>query len=89
MQQLGFEVGPAPQLSVVTYRYVPKTGDADAFNKQLLEAVQKDGRVFISSTVLDGKFTLRAAIVAFRTHLSTIDLLLSVLKENVRLLNAN
>lgn len=89
VQQLGFEVGPAPQLSVVTYRYVPKTGDADAFNKQLLEAVQKDGRVFISSTVLDGKFTLRAAIVAFRTHLSTIDLLLSVLKENVRLLNAN
>ncbi|MBK9730960.1 MAG: aminotransferase class V-fold PLP-dependent enzyme [Chitinophagaceae bacterium] len=87
VQKLGFEVGAAPQLSVVTYRYIPETGDADAFNKQLVEAVQKDGRVFISSTILDGKFTLRAAIVSFRTHLSTIDLLLAVLKEKVQLLN--
>ena len=28
----GFEVGPFPDLSVVTFRYVPKHGDADAFN---------------------------------------------------------
>ena len=86
VQQLGFETGPEPQLSVVTYRYVPKSGDADAFNKKLVEAVQQDGRVFISSTLLDGKFTLRAAIVSFRTHLQTIDLLLQVLKEKVALL---
>lgn len=86
IQKLGFEAGPDPELSVVTYRYVPKSGNADAFNKALLEAVQHDGRVFISSTLLNGKYTLRAAIVAFRTHLSTIDLLLHVLKEKVQLL---
>lgn len=86
VQKLGFETGPEPQLSVVTYRYLPKSGDADAFNKKLVEAVQQDGRVFISSTMLDGKFTLRAAIVSFRTHLQTIDLLLQVLKEKVELL---
>ncbi len=86
VQKLGFETGPEPQLSVVTYRYVPKSGDADVFNKKLVEAVQQDGRVFISSTLLDGKFTLRAAIVSFRTHLQTIDLLLEVLKEKVELL---
>lgn len=86
VKKLGFETGPEPQLSVVTYRYVPKSGDADAFNKKLVEAVQQDGRVFISSTLLDGKFTLRAAIVSFRTHLQTIDLLLQVLKEKVALL---
>ncbi len=88
VQQLGFEVGPPPQLSVVTYRYIPKNGDPNTYNKELLEAVQQDGRVFISSTILDGRFTLRAAIVSFRTHLSTIDLLLSVLQENVQRLNA-
>ena len=86
IQQLGFEVGPEPQLSVVTYRYVPQKGDADEFNKKLVEEVQKDGRVFISSTLLHGKFTLRAAIVSFRTHLQTIDLLLEVLKDKVKLL---
>ncbi|UCF20764.1 MAG: aminotransferase class V-fold PLP-dependent enzyme, partial [Gemmatimonadota bacterium] len=28
--KLGFEVGPEPELSVATYRYVPERGDADA-----------------------------------------------------------
>jgi glutamate/tyrosine decarboxylase-like PLP-dependent enzyme len=86
IQKLGFETGPQPELSVVTYRYIPEHGDANEFNKRLVEEVQKDGRVFISSTMLDGTFTLRAAILAFRTHLKTVDTLLSVLKEKVKLL---
>ncbi|MFI5136147.1 MAG: pyridoxal phosphate-dependent decarboxylase family protein, partial [Chitinophagales bacterium] len=73
VQKIGFEVGPEPELSVVTYRFIPKQGDANDFNKRLIELVQKDGRVFISSTMLDGKFILRAAILAFRTHLKTVD----------------
>lgn len=84
IQKLGFETGPAPELSVVTYRYVPAQGDANTFNKKLVEAIQHDGRIFISSTMLDGKFTLRFACLAFRTHLKTVDLLLKVLKEKVR-----
>ena len=83
----GFVVGPEPELSVVTYRYLPKNGDADAFNKKLVDAVQHDGRVFISSTILDRHFTLRLAVLSFRTHLRTIDRLLEVLKETVALLD--
>jgi aromatic-L-amino-acid decarboxylase len=74
-----FEVGAYPDLSVVTYRYVPKQGDADEFNKRLIEEIQNDGRVFLSSTRLDGKFVLRLAVLAFRTHLQTIDLTLQLL----------
>ena len=77
----GFEVGPYPDLSVVTYRYVPKHGEANEFNERLIKEVQKDGRVFLSSTMLDGKFTLRLAVLSFRTHLETIDLTLQILKE--------
>lgn len=80
---LGFEVDPEPELSVVTYRYVPKKGNADAFNKKLLKMVQEDGRVFISSTMLNGKFTLRFACLSFRTHRSTVDTLLKVLGKSV------
>jgi aromatic-L-amino-acid/L-tryptophan decarboxylase len=83
IRKLGFETGPEPELSVVTYRYVPKNGDADEFNKQLLDTVVKDGRVFISSTMLNGHFTLRFACLAFRTHLSTVDLLLEILKNAI------
>lgn len=80
----GFEVGPFPDLSVVTYRYIPKHGDADEFNKRLIAEIHKDGRVFVSSTVLDGKFTLRLAVLAFRTHLDTIELTLEILREKVK-----
>jgi glutamate/tyrosine decarboxylase-like PLP-dependent enzyme len=84
IQKLGFEVGPYPELSVVTYRYVPKKGDANAFNKRLMEEVQKDGKVFISSTMLNGKFMIRLAVLSFRTHRSTIDYLLNILKMKVK-----
>ena len=83
VQKLGFECRLEPELSVVVYRYVPKTGDANEFNKKLLNAVVADGRVFISSTMLEGNYTLRFACLAFRTHLSIVDTLLAVLKENV------
>ncbi|MFN0140141.1 MAG: pyridoxal phosphate-dependent decarboxylase family protein [Pyrinomonadaceae bacterium] len=83
VQKLGFESKIEPELSVVTYRYVPASGDANEFNKKLLEAVVADGRVFISSTMLNAEFTLRFACLAFRTHLQTVDTLLEVLKDAV------
>ena len=82
----GFEVGPFPDLSVVTYRYIPKRGDANLFNQKLVQEIHKDGRVFLSSTMLDGTFILRLAVLAFRTHLDTIDLTLEMLREKVAML---
>lgn len=84
IKKLGFETGPYPELSVATYRYVPKNGDANAFNKKLMEEIAEDGRVFISSTTLEGKFMLRLAVLSFRTHLSTINILLDLLREKTR-----
>lgn len=82
----GFVVGPEPELSIVTYRYVPEKGDPEKFNARIIEEVLKDGRVFLSSTIIDGKFTLRLAVLHFRTHLDTINLALQVLKEKVELI---
>ena len=84
IQKLGFESKLEPELSVVIYRYLPKSGDANIFNKKLLDVVVADGGVFISSTMLDGEFTLRFACLAFRTHLSTVEMLLAVLSEKVK-----
>lgn len=83
VQKLGFEVGPFPELSVMIYRYVPTKGDANDFNKKLIQHVQHDGRVFLSSTTIDEKYWLRIAILAFRTHLEIVDLCLQVLKEGI------
>ena len=77
----GWETGPYPELSVVTYRFIPEHGDADRFNRQLVDAVQADGKVFISSTLIKGRFFLRLAVLHFRTHLLQVDYLLGLLKR--------
>jgi aromatic-L-amino-acid decarboxylase len=82
----GFEVGPEPDLSIVTYRWVPAGAsleEANRINRAIVEGSQRDGRVFLSSTMLDGRFTLRAVILVFRTHLRTVDLAIRVLREQV------
>ncbi len=75
----GFEAGPAPDLSVVTYRYLPPRGDVDEFNQRLIKEIQQAGKLFISSTRVGQHFVLRLAILSFRTHLEHIDEALEVL----------
>ncbi|MBV9242458.1 MAG: amino acid decarboxylase [Acidobacteria bacterium] len=87
VQNLGFESDLEPELSVVTYRWPEGKGGTNEFNKKILEGVVADGRVFISSTMLNGRYTLRLACLAFRTHLKTIDTLLTVLREQVERLS--
>lgn len=86
IKALGFEIITKPKLSVVAYRYVPKQGDANEFNKQLLEAMHNDGEIFISSTMLAGKYVLRFACLSFRTHMEHIDKLLNMLDKHTRVL---
>jgi len=76
-----FECNLSPELSIVTYRYIPNSGDPDAFNDKLMKAVNLSGNSFISSTRLNGNLVLRAAVLCFRTHKEHIDLLLQTLKE--------
>ncbi len=53
-----------------------------------MDEIHRDGRVFVSSTMLNGKFVLRLAALTFRTHKETIDLLLDILREKVESLAA-
>jgi len=91
----GFEVGPPPELSVVTYRYVPARFRADPArhlqaineaNRTIVDRVRRDGRVFLSSTMLEDRFTLRLVALAFRTHRRTIDRALQVLRAEAEAL---
>ncbi len=84
----GYEVGPEPDLSIVTYRWAPPNTSLErtnALNQEIVDGSRRDGRVFLSSTMLDGRFTLRMAALAFRTHRSTIDLAVRVLREQAEL----
>ncbi len=77
--------GPAPELSIACFRYVPRElrGDPSAepylnsLNERLMSELQLDGRVFPSNAILDGRFVLRACIVNFRTEAADIDALIA------------
>jgi aromatic-L-amino-acid decarboxylase len=80
----GFRVGPEPDLSVVTFRWAPEgvsLDDANRMNRAINAGTQRDGRVFLSSTMIDGRFTLRLVALSSRTHRKTIDRAITVLRE--------
>ncbi|WP_310467322.1 aminotransferase class V-fold PLP-dependent enzyme [Sphingomonas sp.] len=81
----GFEVGPPPDLSVVAFRYRAD----DAFNERLLRHIQDEGRVMLSGTRIDGRFTLRCAILCFRTHLEHVDEMIAALVDGVAAVSAH
>ncbi len=81
--QPAYEMGPYPELSTFAFRVVPEQGDANEFNRQLIAELRKDGRIFLSSTLLDGKYMIRVNVLSYRTHLEEMDLMIDVLNELV------
>ncbi|WP_373710025.1 aspartate aminotransferase family protein [Kaistella sp.] len=72
LAELGFCLGPEPDLSV-SYFWYPFENDVDENNKQLMDAIHADGSVFLSSSIIDNRFVIRIAILAFRTKKETVD----------------
>lgn len=85
----GFEIYQPPELSVVMFRYNVKDLDAESFNKELVQEIHRDGKIFLSSTTFDGNFWLRVAVLVFRTHKTAIDLALKIIKEKSEYLLEN
>ncbi|MCB1024446.1 MAG: aminotransferase class V-fold PLP-dependent enzyme, partial [Acidobacteria bacterium] len=79
--EIGFQTGPDPDLSV-SYFWYPGSGiDQNTFNERLMQLIREDGRVFLSSTKIEGKFVIRMAILSFRTKLEEIDLAITMIDE--------
>jgi aromatic-L-amino-acid decarboxylase len=63
-----FDVLAPPKLSVVAFRHRPAgVNDLDEHNRRLAEAIQADGRVWMSSALIDERVWLRPCFVNFRT----------------------
>ncbi len=62
----------APQLSALAFRARPRAGEtdavADARSAELMKRVNAGRRVFLSSTVIGGRFVVRLCVLSFRTH---------------------
>lgn len=73
-----------PQLSIVAFTVRPRPGlDESALGAELLRRVNARGRVFLSSTVIDGRYVLRICVLSFRTHRDRVDDAVDALIEEV------
>lgn len=67
------------QLNIVCFRY--RAEDADAVNANIVAALHESGIAAPSTTTLDGRLAIRAAIVNHRTDMRDVDALLSAVLE--------
>jgi aromatic-L-amino-acid/L-tryptophan decarboxylase len=75
------ELMTEPALSIVPFRHVPSRGDPDAHNRRLVGALQRDGRVYVTGAVVDGRWCLRPCIVNYRTSADDARALVDVVRE--------
>jgi aromatic-L-amino-acid/L-tryptophan decarboxylase len=75
------ELMTEPALSIVPFRRVPSRGDPDAHNRRLVGALQRDGRVYVTGAVVDGRWCLRPCIVNYRTSADDARALVDVVRE--------
>jgi aromatic-L-amino-acid decarboxylase len=83
-----FELLAPVSLSAVCFRYRTENaqyhddeGYLSLLNKEILDAVAKDGRVYIAGTTIQGKAALRACCTNHRTGPSDVEYLMTVLRE--------
>jgi glutamate/tyrosine decarboxylase-like PLP-dependent enzyme len=84
-----FEVFEPQSLSIVCFRFAPREFRREALvidqmNKAVLEEVQLGGQVFLSSTMIDGRFWLRACIVNHRARVEDMETLVDVVSDRGR-----
>lgn len=82
---LGFKVGPQPDLSVSYFWYpTDEKAQENKFNETLMDKIHQDGRVFLSSTVINDVYVIRMAILSFRTKKETIDKAIEMIKSSLK-----
>ncbi len=80
----GVEVGPEPALSLTMFRITGLAEYDNQFNQRLIKAIQDDGRIFLSSTTINGIFWIRVCVLLFRTHIEQVKLLLAIIEEKMK-----
>ena len=77
-----FELTTSPVLSLFTFRYAPKdTRDLDGLNAALLEAINDDGRIYLTQTQHNGNYVIRFQVGQTDTRQDDVTLAWEVIRE--------
>ena len=82
-----FELLAPPKLCITSFRYAPAGLEPDELNRlnvRLGEAILKDGRLYMGTTVFGGRVAFKPAFVNWRTTSREIRLVLPTLRELAR-----
>jgi glutamate/tyrosine decarboxylase-like PLP-dependent enzyme len=84
VESTDFELKSKADLAVACFRFKGNLTDSEAIselNQKLIPALEADGRVFITSTKLNGEFVLRACIINHRKNETSIEYLLDTIRD--------
>ncbi|MFK7855280.1 MAG: aspartate aminotransferase family protein [Granulosicoccus sp.] len=81
-----FEITTQPILSLFTFRFKPKQGspDLDKLNLDLVNAINEDGRIYLTQTNHDGILTIRFMCGQFDMQHDDIDVAFDVITSMAR-----
>lgn len=83
--QPGVEILAEPELSLLAFRLAPPgvpASELDALNRAWLDRVNRCGRVYLTGTMLHGRFALRICVLSFRSHRDRIEMALDDLRRS-------
>ena len=76
-----------PRLSLTAFRLEPtgrSAAELDALNRELLARVNAKQNVYLTGTMLRGRFALRICVLSFRTHMDRMAQCMADLREAVQ-----
>lgn len=76
-------LAPVP-LSIVCFRYTPSGMDKSSIehlNRKLAHAIEQDGRIFLTATIVNGKTALRTCFINPRTTKKDVEWILEVIHD--------
>jgi aromatic-L-amino-acid decarboxylase len=76
------ELVTEPMLSLFSFRHRAPTGvDADEHNQRLLNAINNDGRIYLTQTKVGGRFAIRFQAGQFDSTAQDVEMAFAVIKE--------
>lgn len=85
----GVRIVSEPRLSLVSFRLEPEapetmgSDEIDAVNREWLRRINARQNVYMTGTMVDGRFALRICVLSFRTHADRMETCLNDLRETL------
>lgn len=76
-----FEITTPPRFSLFTFQWQPDGRAPDEATRELLEAINVDGRIYLTQTQHDGNFVIRFTVGQFDTTEADVDMAVEVIGE--------